>query len=174
MNELTFRKAGREDTPGILAFIRKLAAYEKKSDRVFATEALLEEWIFDKEIAHVFFSVADGKEVGFCLYFFNFSTFEGRAGLYLEDVYIDPAYRGRGYGKAIFRELARVAMKKGCSRMDWVCLDWNRSSIDFYLSMGAKAMDEWTNYRMERDVIARLAADADPAAVSEIDSDRIV
>lgn len=174
MNELTFRDAERADVGLVLHFIKQLAAYEKMLDEVIATEEGLEEWIFDKGVAHVFFPVVDGKEVGFCLYFFNFSTFQGRAGLYLEDVYIDREYRGRGYGKAIFRELARVALEKGCGRMEWVCLNWNKPSIDFYLSMGAHAMDEWATYRMDRPVIEKLAADTKDTGEPQVDSDRIV
>lgn len=174
MNELAFRNAGREDVGLVLHYIKQLAEYEKMLDEVKANEELLEEWIFNKGIAHVFFPVVDGKEVGFCLYFHNFSTFQGRAGLYLEDVYIDPEYRGRGYGKAIFRELARIALEKGCGRMEWVCLDWNTPSIEFYRSMGAYPMDEWSTYRMEGDVIHRLAEEPKDIKYPEADSDRVV
>ena len=145
---ISFRTAGREDVPLILAFIRALAEYEKMSDEVVADEAILEEWIFDKGAAEVIFILCEGVEAGFAVFFHNFSTFLGRAGIYLEDLYVLPAYRGRGLGKALLRELARIALERGCGRMEWSCLDWNRPSIDFYRSMGAVPMDQWTVYRL--------------------------
>lgn len=144
-----FRYAVREDTPLILAFIKGLAEYEKMSELVVATPELLEEWIFDRERAEVIFAVKDGREVGFALFFHNFSTFLGRAGLYLEDLFVWPEHRGRGYGRALLRELARIALERGCGRLEWWCLDWNKPSIDFYLSLGAKPMEEWTVYRLD-------------------------
>jgi len=159
MGELTFRAAEEKDTAKILSFIRGLAEYEKMENEVVATEALLREWLFEKKKAEVIFPVADGKEIGFALFFHNFSTFLGRAGLYLEDLYILPEYRGRGYGKATLCQLARIAVSRGCGRLEWCCLDWNRPSIDFYLSLGAKPMDEWTTYRLAGDTLKRLADD---------------
>ena len=148
MAELSFRFAVREDTPLILSFIRALAAYEQMADQVIATEELLAEQLFDRGNAEVLFALEDGKEVGFALFFHNFSTFLGRAGLYLEDLYVLPEHRGRGYGKALLCQLARIARERGYGRMEWWCLDWNRPSIDFYLSLGAEPMRDWTVYRL--------------------------
>jgi len=153
---LTFRYAVREDTPLILKFIRDLAAYENLLDEVVATEIILEEWLFEKQKAEVIFAVAADREVGFALFFHNFSTFLGRSGIYLEDLYVDPEYRGCGYGKAILKQLARIAVERDCGRLEWWCLDWNQSSIDFYLSLGAKPMDEWTVYRIDGDTLAKM------------------
>ena len=152
-----FRDAERKDVSLILQFIKEIAAYEKMSDQVIADETTLETWIFDKEKAEVFFVLEEGKEVGFALYFHNFSTFVGRGGIYLEDVYILPEYRGKGYGKAILKKLAAIAVERGCGRMEWVCLDWNQPSIDFYLSLGAQPMSDWTLYRLTGDALAQLA-----------------
>ena len=157
MTELTFRFAEEKDCGLILSFIRALAAYERMSDEVVATEGLLSEWLFRKKSAEVLFACENGKEIGFALFFHNFSTFVGRAGLYLEDLYVLPEFRGKGYGKAILKKLAAVAVERGCGRMEWVCLDWNRPSIDFYLSLGAQPMDEWTVYRVAGGSLRTLA-----------------
>ena len=154
---VAFRDAERKDVSLILQFIKEIASYEKMSDQVIADETTLETWIFDKEKAEVFFVLEEGKEVGFALYFHNFSTFVGRGGIYLEDVYILPEYRGKGYGKAILKKLAAIAVERGCGRMEWVCLDWNQPSIDFYLSLGAQPMSDWTLYRLTGDALAQLA-----------------
>ena len=148
MAKLTFRCAVREDTALILSFIRALAEYEQMADQVVATEELLAEQLFDRGSAEVLFALEDGKEVGFALFFHNFSTFLGRAGLYLEDLYVLPEHRGKGYGKALLQRLARIARERGCGRMEWWCLDWNKPSIDFYLSLGAEPMRDWTVYRL--------------------------
>lgn len=157
MNEFTIRQAERNDCAIILSFIRALAEYENMSDEVVADEALLEEWIFDKKKAEVIFAVEDGKEVGFALFFHNFSTFLGRAGIYLEDLFVLPEYRGKGYGKALLKRLAAIATERGCGRLEWSCLDWNRPSIDFYLSLGATPMSDWTTYRMAGDTLKDFA-----------------
>ena len=157
MEKLSFRFAERKDCGLILHFIRQLADYEKMLDEVVADEALLEKWIFEKEKAEVIFALEDGKEVGFALFFHNFSTFLGRAGLYLEDLYVEPEYRGRGYGKALLKKLAQIALERGCGRMEWWCLDWNKPSIDFYLSMDAEAMTDWTVYRLTGDSLKKMA-----------------
>lgn len=154
---LTFRMAEEKDVRLILYFIKELASYEKMLDQVVATEALLTEWLFEKKTAEVIFAELKGKEIGFALYFHNFSTFLGQAGLYLEDLYVLPAYRGNGYGKAILNHLAQIAVARGCGRLEWWCLDWNQPSIDFYLSLGAKAMDEWTVYRITGDTLLKMA-----------------
>ena len=153
-----FRYARREDTALILQFIRELADYEKMLHEVVADEDTLEEWIFDKGKAEVIFALEGEKEVGFALFFHNFSTFLGRAGIYLEDLYVRPEYRGRGYGRAILGKLASIAVERGCGRLEWWCLDWNRPSIDFYLSLGAEAMSDWTVYRIAGDTLRHLAA----------------
>ena len=154
---LKFRNAERKDTALILQFIRELAEYEKMLDEVVADEAMLEEWIFDKQKAEVIFALEDETEVGFALFFHNFSTFLGRAGIYLEDLYVEPEYRGKGYGKALLRKLASIAVERGCGRFEWSCLDWNKPSIDFYLSLGAEPMDEWTVYRIAGETLTDLA-----------------
>ena len=148
MSNVRFRRAQRADTGLILRFIRDLAAYERMEDQVVATEELLAEWIFDRRAAQVVFALEEGREVGFALYFHNFSTFLGRAGIYLEDLFVLPQSRGRGYGKALLRRLAQIAGERGCGRLEWWCLDWNRPSIDFYLSLGAQPMEDWTVYRL--------------------------
>ena len=158
MSQLEFRWAEEKDTALILHFIRALAAYEKLSDQVVATEELLREWIFEKKKAEVLFPLENGVEVGFALFFHNFSTFLGRAGLYLEDLYISPEYRGKGYGKATLQKLAQIAVERGCGRLEWSCLDWNKPSIDFYLSLGAVPMEEWTVYRLTGDTLTQMAA----------------
>lgn len=150
-----FRNATADDCALILEFIKGLAEYEKMSDDVVATEDLLREWIFEKQKAEVIFALEDGREVGFALFFHNFSTFVGRAGIYLEDLFVLPEYRKRGHGKALILELARIANERGCGRMEWSCLDWNQPSIDFYLSLGAKPMNEWTTYRLSGDALYR-------------------
>lgn len=157
MDKLAFRFAKREDVDKILYFIKELADYEKMLEEVVATPELLEEWIFDKQKAEVIFPVIDGKEIGFALFFHNFSTFVGKAGIYLEDLYIKPEFRGKGYGKATIKELAKIAKERDCGRLEWWCLDWNRKSIDFYLSLGAIPMEEWTTYRVCGDALEKLA-----------------
>lgn len=154
---MTFRSATEQDTGLVLQFIRALAEYEKMLDLVVADEALLEDQLFRKKNAEVIFAMEDGKEVGFALFFHNFSTFLGRSGLYLEDLYVFPEYRGKGYGKALLRKLASLAVDRGCGRMEWWCLDWNQPSIDFYRSLGAEPMNEWTVYRLTGETLERLA-----------------
>lgn len=154
---LGFRNAKRNDVGLILQFIRELADYEKMLSEVVADEATLEEWIFDKQKAEVIFALEGEKEVGFALYFHNFSTFLGRAGIYLEDLYVKPEYRGKGYGKAILKKLASIAVERGCGRLEWWCLDWNKPSIDFYRSLGAEPMDDWTVYRIAGEALTNLA-----------------
>ena len=154
---LGFRNAQRNDVGLILQFIRELADYEKMLSEVVADEATLEEWIFDKQKAEVIFALEGEKEVGFALYFHNFSTFLGRAGIYLEDLYVKPEYRGKGYGKTKKKKLASIAVERGCGRLEWWCLDWNKPSIDFYLSLGAEPMDDWTVYRIAGEALTNLA-----------------
>jgi GNAT superfamily N-acetyltransferase len=146
------------DVPVILAFIRELAEYEKLLDRVTATEDLLRNSLFGpRPYAEVLMARLADRAVGYALFFHNYSTFLARPGIYLEDVYVQPAVRGRGVGKALLREVARVALERDCGRLEWSVLDWNKPSIDFYLSLGAAPMDEWTMYRMDEAAIAALA-----------------
>lgn len=152
-----FRKAQREDVPLILQFIKELAEYEGMLDEVVADTDTLETWIFDRQKAEVIFALENGKEIGFALFFHNFSTFLGKAGIYLEDLYVKPEYRKKGYGKAILCELARIAVERGCGRLEWWCLDWNKPSIDFYLSLGAKPMSDWTVYRISGSTLTSMA-----------------
>lgn len=140
-----------------MRFIKELADYEKMLDEVAADEETLEKWIFDKQKAEVIFALEDGREVGFALFFHNFSTFLGRAGIYLEDLYVRPKCRGKGYGKAILKRLAAIAVERGCGRLEWWCLDWNMPSIDFYLSLGAEPMSDWTVYRIAGDTLKKMA-----------------
>lgn len=157
MEEKQFRFANENDLSLILEFIRDLAEYEKMLDEVIATEELLDEWIFDKKIAEVIFVLENEKEVGFALFFHNFSTFLGKAGIYLEDLYVKPQYRGKGYGKALIKKLASIAVERGCGRLEWWCLDWNKPSIDFYLSLGAEPMSDWTVFRVAGSTLENLA-----------------
>ena len=155
--EVTFRFAVEQDTPLILNFIKELADYERMLDQVVADEATLADQLFRKKNAEVLFALENGKEVGFALFFHNFSTFLGRSGLYLEDLYVRPEHRGKGYGRAILQKLAAIAAERDCGRLEWWCLDWNRPSIDFYRSLGAEPMSDWTVYRLAGDTLKNLA-----------------
>ena len=156
----TFRFAVPGDEELILRFIRELADYEKMLDQVVATPELLREWIFEKGRAEVLFAEDNGKTVGFALFFHNFSTFLGRAGIYLEDLFVLPEERGKGYGTALLRQLARIALARGCGRLEWWCLNWNTPSIDFYTKkMHAEPMSEWTVYRLTGDTLRQAAED---------------
>ena len=160
MSTCTIRPAAPGDEELILSFIRALADYEHMSDQVVATPALLREWMVAKEKAEVVFAEAEGKPVGFALFFHNFSTFLGRAGLYLEDLFVLPEERGKGYGEALLRHLARTALDRGCGRLEWACLDWNRPSIDFYTKkMRALPMEEWTTYRLTGETLEAAAGE---------------
>ena len=157
MENFFIRPAERNDVPLILSFIRQLAEYEHLENEVIATEPLLEEWLFDKEKAEVLIAQEGKLPVGFALYFHNFSTFLGRAGIYLEDLFILKEYRGRGYGKALLRRLAQITLERGCGRLEWCCLDWNQPSIDFYRSLGAVPMSDWTVYRLTGETLNNMA-----------------
>ena len=157
-----FRFAERADCALILDFIKGIAEYEKLLHMVEATTQTLEEWIFDKNSAEVIFAVLDNNEenpktVGFAVFCKNFSTFVGKAGMYLEDIFVLPEYRNQGIGKAFLRHLAQIAASRGYGRMEWTCLDWNTPSIELYLKMGAEQMDEWTIYRLNEERIRELA-----------------
>ena len=157
MKQLTFRYAIEEDAPTILSFIKELATYENMLDEVVATEDMLRKNLFEERKAEVLFAIEDEVEIGFALFFHNFSTFLGRAGIYLEDLYVRSEYRGKGYGKAILKKLAQIAVERGCGRLEWWCLDWNKPSIDFYLSLGAEPMNDWTVYRITGETLTEMA-----------------
>lgn len=156
-NNLTFRYAIEKDILLILNFIKELAEYEGMLQEVVATEDLLKEWLFVKKRAEVLIGECNDTPVGYALFFHNFSTFLGRAGIYLEDLYVKPEYRGKGFGKAFLRKLAEITVERGCGRLEWWCLDWNKPSIDFYLSLGAQPMKDWTVYRISGDTLIELA-----------------
>lgn len=154
---MTIRFAQKEDSALILRFIKELAAYENMANEVEATEELLVEWIFEKQKAEVLIGEEGGEATGFALFFHNFSTFLGRAGIYLEDLYVREEFRGRGWGTALIKRLAEIAAERGCGRLEWWCLNWNEPSIRFYRSLGAEAMDDWTVYRIAGDRLTELA-----------------
>ena len=158
--KLAIRFAEPEDISLVLRFIKELADYEGMLDQVEATEELLGQWIFEKKKAEVLIGERGGEPVGFALFFHNFSTFLGRAGIYLEDLYVRPEYRSCGYGKAFLTELARIACERGGGRLEWWCLDWNKSSIDFYKRMGAEPMSDWTVYRIAGGRLAQMGREA--------------
>ena len=151
------RIATANDAAIILGFIKELAEYEKMTEQVVADEELLRKWIFEEKKAEVIFALENGKEVGFALFFHNFSTFLGKSGLYLEDLFVKPQFRGKGYGKGLLKALAKIAVERDCGRFEWVCLDWNKPSIDFYLSLGAEPLEEWTIYRMSGDKLIEFS-----------------
>ena len=162
----TVRFATPADVPTILQLIRELAEYEHAADQVVATEDMLRAEIFERGHAEVLLAEEDGQTAGFALFFHSFSTWLGRAGIYLEDLFVRPEFRGRGHGKALLVQLARIARERGCGRLEWACLNWNQPSIDFYLSLGAQRMDIWNTYRLEGDTLNALA-DTDIAASVE-------
>lgn len=156
MSKFEIRPAKENEAGLVLEFIKKLAVYEKMINEVEATEATIYESLFVKHEAEVVFGCEDGVPVGFALFFHNFSTFVGRKGLYLEDLFVIPEKRGLGYGKALLLYLARLARDRNCGRMEWVCLDWNTPSIAFYKSLGAKPMEDWTIYRLDEKSLSSL------------------
>jgi GNAT superfamily N-acetyltransferase len=152
------RPATIADVPVILDLIRELATYERAPNEVTATEEQLVDVLFGKKpVAEVLLAFEDEGPVGFAVFFHNFSTWLGRAGLYLEDLFVRPEHRGKGYGRALLVDLAKIARERGCGRMEWAVLDWNEPAIEFYRKLGAKPMDEWTVFRLTRDGIAKLA-----------------
>ena len=157
MNCFKYRYATINDVSLILEFIKELAIYEKMLDTVVATEELITDWLFNKKIAEVIFALEDNKEVGFALFFHNYSTFLGKGGIYLEDLFVKPVYRGKGYGKGLLKTLAKITIERSCGRLEWCCLNWNQPSIDFYLSLGATPMNEWTTYRLTANTLEELA-----------------
>ena len=156
--DFKIRPAGVEDVPIILELIRDLATYERAPDEVTATEEQLVYVLFgERPAAEVLLAFEEKSPVGFAVFFHNFSTWLGRPGLYLEDLFVKPEKRGKGYGRALLVELAKIACDRGCGRMEWAVLDWNEPAIKFYRALGAKPMDEWTVFRLTRDGIAKLA-----------------
>lgn len=157
---LRIEPATEREVPLVLALIRELAEYERLADEAVATEDDLRRALFGPEArAEVVFARVDDEVVGFALFFHNFSTFVGRAGLYLEDLYVRPEARGRGVGRALLAHLARIARERGCGRMEWAVLDWNETAIHFYRGLSARAMDEWTTFRLAEEPLARLAGE---------------
>jgi GNAT superfamily N-acetyltransferase len=155
---LRIAPAAESDVPVILNFIRKLAEYEKLSHLVVATEANIHNNVFGPNpVAEVLLAYWDSEPVGFALYLRNFSTFLGQAGIYLEDLFVDPEHRGKGVGKALLIQLAKIAVERGYGRLEWAVLDWNTPSIEFYRSLGAVPLDEWTAYRLTGDALEQLA-----------------
>jgi GNAT superfamily N-acetyltransferase len=162
------RPAGVDDVPLILELIRDLATYERAPDEVTATEEQLVDVLFgERPSAEVLLAFEGESPVGFAVYFYNFSTWLGRPGLYLEDLFVKPEKRGKGYGRALLVELAKIARDRGCGRMEWAVLNWNEPAIKFYQALGAKPMNEWTVFRLTRDEIAKLADAADTAATTD-------
>jgi GNAT superfamily N-acetyltransferase len=175
MREITdfqIRSARVDDVPIILELIRDLATYERAPDEVTATEEQLVHVLFGEQpVAEVLLAFEGGLPVGFAVYFYNFSTWLGRSGLYLEDLFVKPDKRGKGYGRALLVELAKIARDRGCGRMEWAVLDWNEPAIEFYKALGATPMHEWTVFRLTRDEIAKLANAADTAATTDSDKE---
>jgi GNAT superfamily N-acetyltransferase len=162
------RPARAGDVPVILQLIQDLATYERAPDEVVATEEQLVDVLFgERAVAEVLLAFEEETPVGFALYFYNFSTWLGRPGLYLEDLFVKPEKRGKGYGRALLVELAKIARDRGCGRMEWAVLNWNEPAIKFYRALGAKPMDEWTVFRLTREEIGRLADAPDTAATTK-------
>jgi GNAT superfamily N-acetyltransferase len=161
---ISIRPATLEDVPQLLTFIRELAEYERLSHEVVATVDDLSRSLFGREpCAHALLAFADSAPVGFAVYFYNFSTFLGRPGLYLEDLFVRPAVRGLGIGRALLARLARLAIERGCGRLEWAVLDWNESAIRFYRKLGAKPNDDWTTYRLSGEGLSDLAREGNPS-----------
>lgn len=159
MIDFIIRPAVVTDSALIFNFIKELAAYENLTDQVTATEELLTEWIFDKQKAEAVIGEVDGIPVGYALFYYNMSSFDGRAGMFIEDLFIRPTYRRRGYGKRFFQYLASLCLERGCGRLEWSCLNWNTPSIEFYQSMGALPRNAWTNYKLNENSMKILAGD---------------
>lgn len=160
MKAFTIRPARPDEAGLVLEFIKRLAVYEKCADDVVADEATLHHSLFVERSAEVVFAEEDGVPVGFALFFHNFSTFVGRKGMYLEDLFILPEKRGLGYGKALLKYVARIAVERNCGRMEWICLDWNESALSIYRSIGAAPLSDWTVQRLDEQALIRFASQA--------------
>lgn len=159
-NSPKFRTATEKDIDVIMRFIVELAEYEKLDHTVTATRELVKKWVFERKMAEVIIASDDCEDVGFALFYHNFSTIVGKAGIHLEDLYVRHEYRGKGYGKAMLAYIAALTIERDCGRLEWWCLDWNKPSIDFYLALGASQLSEWTTYRLDGDNLKRIAAHA--------------
>lgn len=157
LEDFKLRFATTNDVSIILGFIKELADYEKMSEDVVATEAILRESLFERKMAEVIIGEYKNEPIGFALFFHNFSTFLGKPGIYLEDLYVQPEMRGKGIGKKILSFLAKLAIDRKCGRLEWCCLDWNEPSIKFYKQLGASSMDDWTVYRLDDEALDQLA-----------------
>ena len=153
---LTFRNANREDVSLILTYIKKLAEYENRLDEVVATEKAIEKWVFDRKQAEVIFALEDEKVIGFALFFLSFSTYISNVNMHLEDLFIDPEYRGKGYGKSLLKKLAKIAVERDYGRFEWTCISWNKPSIDFYKFIGAQQKD-WNVFHLTGINLKKLA-----------------
>ena len=158
MSQLEFRFAQPGDEELVLFFIRQLAEYEHALEEVIATAEQLRDQLFVRKHAEVVFAMIDEQEIGLALFFHNFSTWLGRAGIYLEDLFVLPEYRGKGVGKALLAKLAQIAVERDCGRLEWSCLDWNEPSLNFYRSLGATSLDEWVGFRLEGASLEQLAS----------------
>ncbi|MCD8349832.1 MAG: GNAT family N-acetyltransferase [Planctomycetaceae bacterium] len=156
-DRLAIRPATPDDVDAIIGFIHMLADSERMQDEVAITPDLLRKWVFSEGRAEVVMGEVDGVVAGFALFYTSYSTFVGRPGIYLDDLYIRPEFRGNGFGTAFIRYLAALTVERGYGRLEWGCLDWNRPAIGFYLSLGAQPMDEWTTYRLSGDALQDLA-----------------
>ena len=165
---VAIRAAAPADVPLVLRFVRDLAAYERSADKVAVDEASMRDALFGaRPAAEAVIAEVDGAAVGFALFFHNFSTWVGRSGIYLEDLYVDPHARGSGAGKALLSHVARLAVTRGCERFEWAVLDWNEPAIGFYRSLGAVPMDEWTVYRLTGDALNNVAGGDRPSPSGE-------
>ena len=160
MSQLTLRNAVENDAALILHFVKELAIYEKAEHEVLATEQTIKSSMFyENSHVHGLICEQDGQAVGFAVYFYNYSTWLAKPGLYLEDLYVSPQFRGNGAGKLLLKKMAQIALEQGCGRFEWSCLDWNKPSRDFYVSIGAKSQDEWIGYRMSGQTLVDFAKD---------------
>ena len=157
INGFTIRFAEENDARIVLDMVRELAAYEKLVDNLEATEELFSESLFQRGVAEALIGEYEGKPVGYAIFFHNFSSFTGRIGLYIEDIYVKPEMRGKGFGRAMFAYIAKLAVERKCGRLEWSCLDWNKPSIAFYEKMDAKRLEDWTMYKLSGDALQRMA-----------------
>jgi GNAT superfamily N-acetyltransferase len=157
LDKFQLRYGEEKDVPIILGFIRELAIYENLIDKVTVNEEILQDSLFKRKVAEVIIGEYEGEAVGYALFFYNFSTFLGRPGIYLEDLYVKPEMRGKGLGKIIFSFLAKLVIERDCARLEWSCLNWNEPSIKFYKSLGAVVLDEWSTYRLTGDTLKNVS-----------------